>query len=127
MDHPLATTTLDLAPSSSTAPVTSKSAIFLELHLGAVVGAIAGVIGDGVEEIRDGGLRPETKCRSAEFLCELVRLREYMIVNFPDFDDLARRRGIEVLVACNTPPETANFLVDSALELLTKLVHQQAN
>jgi len=119
--------TITPAPATFTIETTSKSALFLELHLGFVVAAVASVIGEGVAECQNGGLTSKTKGQSAEFLCELVRLREFMIVNFPDFDSLARRRGIEVLVACDTPPATANFLVDSVLELLAKLVRLQAN
>src|SRR5215472_1571616 len=74
VDHPVV---ISLAPSPSTAR--TRSAPLLEAHLGAVVGAVAGVIGEGIEECRDGGLTPKTKSQSAEFLCELVRLREFMI------------------------------------------------
>jgi hypothetical protein len=126
VDH--SSTVTPLAPTTFTIETTSRSAIFLELHLGTIVGAVALVLDEGVGQLRNGGLRGETKNRSAEFLCELVRLREYMIgAGFSDFDALARRRSIEVLVACDTPPATAEFLVDSALELLNKLVRQQAN
>jgi len=125
VDHP--PFVISLAPSPSTAKATTKSAPLLEAHLGAVVGAVAGVIGEGIEECRDGGLTPKTKSESAEFLCELVRLREFMISDFPDFDSLARRRGVEVLCACETPPATAEFLVDETMKLLEKLVRQQVN
>jgi hypothetical protein len=122
--HP---TPLPLAPAPSTSAST-RSAIFLELHLGAIVGAVAGVIGQGVEECKDGGLTSETKGRSAEFLCDLLFLREYMLsAGFSDFDRIARERGLEILIGCDTPPATARFLVDETMKLLAKLVRQQAN
>ena len=54
-------------------------------------------------------------------------MREFMIADFPDFDFLARRRGIEVLVACDTPVATAEFLVGETMNLLAKLVRIQSN
>ena len=118
----------DRAPAASTATSTSAlEGVFLQYHLGAVVGAVAGVIGEGVTECRDGGLIPETKVQAAKFLCELVRLREFMIGDFPDFDRIAKERGVEVLVACDTPPATAKFLVGETMNLLAKLVINQSN
>jgi hypothetical protein len=126
VDHS-APTIISLAPAPSTS-ATTRSAIFLELHLGAIVGAVAGVIGQGVEECKDGGLTIRTKSQSAEFLCDLLFLRRYMIdAGFSNFDSLARQRGIEVLLACDTPAPTAQFLVDETMKLLGKLVVQQAN
>ena len=82
--------TLDLAPSPSTS---TKFAPLLEAHLGVIVAAVAGVIGEGVAEYQNGGLTTQTKGQSAKFLCELVRLREFMISDYPDFDRIARERG----------------------------------
>ena len=126
MDHFPATNTS--APTTFTIETTLKPGIFLELHVGTIVGAVAGVIGEGVEECKNGGLTMRTKSQSAEFLCELLFLRRYMIdAGFTDFDALARRRGVEILLACDTPAATAQFLVDETMKLLAKLVQQQAN
>jgi len=129
VDHSAPTTiTLEFAPAPSTSTARSKSAPLLEAHLGAVVGAVAGVIEEGVAECQDGGLTSKTKSQSAKFLCELLFLRQYMLdVGFSDFDRLAKERGVEVLVACDTPAETVNFLVGETMKLLEKLVRQQAN
>ena len=126
MDHFPATNTS--APATFTIETTLKPGIFLELHVGTIVGAVAGVIGEGVEECRNGGLTPKTKGQSAKFLCELLFLRRYMLeAGFSNFDSLARQRGLEVLIACDTPAATAQFLVDETMKLLAKLVQQQAN
>lgn len=120
--------TITPAPTTFTIETTSQSALFLQLHLGAIVGATAAMIGEGVGEFQDGGVTSETKSKSAKFLCELLFLRQYMLdAGFSNFDQIAKARGVEILVACDTPPATAKFLVDSVLELLAKLVHQQAN
>jgi len=121
-------TTNTPAPATFTIETASTPALFLELHLGAVVGATAAMLGEGVGEFQDGGVTSETKSKSAKFLCELLELRRYMIAaGFSDFDSLAHRRGVEILVACDTPSATANFLVAEVMKLLEKLVRQQAN
>jgi hypothetical protein len=54
-----------LAPATST-PVkaTTRSASFLERHIGEVVAAAAGAIAEAVSEFRDGGLTPMSKVRA---------------------------------------------------------------
>ena len=121
-----APTYIDLARSQSTAVKTAtRSAPLLEYHLGAIVAACAGMIGEAVGEFQDGGLTPRTKGQAGEFIAELFRLRQYMIVDWPDFDRIARERGVEMLVACGAPSSAAEFLVTEALAILSKIVHDE--
>jgi len=118
------------APSSSRSIAvkpTTRSAIFLEHHLGAVVGACAGAIAEATQEFQSGKLTLTAKLRSGEYICELYRLRQFMISDFPNFDTIAKERGVEMLRACNVSAGAANLLVDAVLEILAKIVRDQAN
>ena len=112
---------------STAVKTTTRSAIFLEHHLGAVVGACAGAIAEATQEFQSGKLTPAAKMRSGEYICELFKLRQFMIVDWPEFDTLAKERGVEMLKACNVSFGAANLLVDAVMEILGKIVRDQAN
>ena len=92
-----------------------------------VVGACAGVIAEAIGQLQNGGLTTATKGQSGKFIAELFRLRQYMIVDWPDFDALAKERGVEALCACDVPAPVATMLVDSVLEILAQIVCNQAH
>src|SRR6516164_17061 len=110
--------TITLAP----IPTSTNFAPLLEAHLGMVVGACAGAIAEALGQFQNGGLTTATKGQSGKFIAELFRLRQYMIVDWPEFDTLAKERGVEALCACDFDPATANMLVDAVLEILGKIV-----
>jgi len=115
--------TLALAP----IPTSAKSAPLLEAHLGMIVGACAVAIAEAIEQFQNGGLTTATRGQNGKCISELFRLRQYMIVDWPDFDAVAKERGVEALCACDVPPATANMLVDSVLEILGKMVCDQTH
>jgi len=123
VDPTRATITLALAPILTS----TKSAPLLEAHLGMVVGACAGAIAEAIGQFQNGGLTTATRGQSGKFISELFRLREYMIVDWPDFDAVAKERGVETLRACDVPAPVATMLVDSVLEILAKIVRDQLN
>jgi hypothetical protein len=92
-----------------------------------VVGACAGMIAEAVGQFQDGGLTPTTKGRGGNLIWELYKLREFMIADFPNFDSIARTRGVEALRACDVPLAAANMLVDAVLEILAKIVRDKLN
>jgi len=127
VDHPLASSLVAPAPAISTAVKTTSKSALLEAHVGAVVGAAAAALGAAVAESQDGKLTSMTKGQGGKSIYELFKLRQLMIGTFPNFDVLARQCGVETLLACNVPPEAANMLVDSVLELLGRIVRYQLN
>ena len=122
MDHP-APAIISLAPSSAKA--TTKSAPLLEAHLGAIVGAAAGALAEAVGEFSNGGLTGSTRGRGSNLIYELFRLREYMLSDYPEFDSLARQRGVEALQAGGAPVGAASILVDGVLEILNRIVRDE--
>jgi len=83
------------------------------------------VIAAALREFQEGALTPRTKGQGGEFIAQLFRLRQYMIVDFPNFDSIARERGVEALRACDVPPATASALVSEVLAILAKVVRDQ--
>jgi len=92
-----------------------------------VVGACAGSIAEAAQEFGNGGLTPATKGRGGNLFWELFKLRQFMLADFPDFDNLAKARGLEAMAACNAPAATASWLVDEAMNILAKIVRDQLN
>ena len=131
MDPILAPTAL--APSTSTSTTAtspSKPASWLEHHLGQTVAAAASTIAEALGEFQDGGLTSRTKGRGGELIFELFRLRQFLIANFPDFDRLARERGIEALRAATDGeirPEIADELITAVLDILGKVTKAELN
>lgn len=124
---PTAAKVTALASSSITVEITTKSAPLLELHLGALVGACAGTIAEAVGEYQNGGLTSPTKGQNGRCLAELYRLRQFMLPDYPNFDSLAKERGIAMLQACDVAPAAANMLVNAVMEILAKIVRDEAN
>jgi hypothetical protein len=59
--------------------------------------------------------------RGGNLICELVRLRQFLIADFPDFDSIARTHGLAALRACDVSAATANILIDEVFDLLRKV------
>jgi hypothetical protein len=123
-------TVTNVAPSPSTSTKTAKpgtrSAFFLEHHVGALVGAAAGAFAEALLDFERGGkLAPDIRDRGGQLLGEIFRLRKFMIVDFPSFDSLARMRGIEAMQACGVAFETADALVAEVMKILAKITHDQ--
>jgi hypothetical protein len=125
VDHLAATP--PLASASLSFNITTKSAPLLEAHLGVVVGACAAMIAEAASEFQNGGLSPRLKGNAGEFIWQLFRLREFMLPNFPEVDRIAKERGVEALVACDFPIETAEWLVGEVMTVLGKIVRDLAN
>ena len=111
-------------------PATTKSAPFLECHVGAVVAAAAGAIAAALGEFRDGGLTPATKMHGGDTIATLFKLRQFLIVDFPDFDGMARKHGAIVLweiCGDEVSPATIDVLVDEMMDILAKVVRAELN
>jgi len=114
------TPTIDIvAPASS--PAKAPAPNTLEHLVGCTVAAAAGAIAEALAERQGGGLTPRTRQRGGDLICKLVRLRQLLIVDFPDFDSMARTHGLAALRARDVPPTTADVLVDEVLDLLAKI------
>jgi hypothetical protein len=101
--HPSATTVAASAPAASKADIAPT----LEGRIGALVAAgIA--LAEALDEQRLGALSLRTKMRSGDLICELVRLRQFLIADFPDFDRVAREHGVAMLRLAGASPATAD-------------------
>jgi hypothetical protein len=120
--HPSATTV-------TPAPATSKADIAptLEGRIGALVATAGIALAEALDEQRLGALSLRTKMRSGDLICELVRLRQFLIADFPDFDRVAREHGVALLRAADASPATANVLVDEVLDLVHKVTRITLN
>jgi hypothetical protein len=89
---------------------------------------IAGIaIAEALEERRHGALSPRTRQRGGDLICELVRLRQFLIVDVPSFDAIAREHGVAMLRAADVSPATASVLVDEVLDLMHKVTRIALN
>jgi hypothetical protein len=121
--HPSATTVTASAPAASKADITPT----LEGRIGVLVATAGIAIAEALDEHQRGALSPRTKMRSGDLICELVRLRQFLIVDFPDFDRVAREHGVALLQAADASPATANVLVDEVLDLMHKVMRIALN
>jgi len=113
-----------LAPAPSTTKATANT---LERHVGALVAAAGMAIAAALEERRHGALSPTTRQRGGDLICELVRLRLFLIVDLPDFDRVARAHGVAMLRAADVSLATATVLVDEVLDLMHKVIRVALN
>jgi hypothetical protein len=108
-------------------PSKADSAPTLECRVGALV-AVAGIaIAEALDERRHGALSPRTKQQGGDLICELVRLRQFLIVDLPNFDSIAREHGVAMLRAADVSPATASVLVDEVLDLMHKVTRIALN
>jgi len=121
--HPTPPTVTTLAPSSSTAQIAPS----LERLVGQLVAAAAGAIAEALDERRHGALSPKTKMRGGDLICELGRLRQFLIADLPNFDSIAREHGIAMLQAADVGLATASVLVDEVLDLMHKVTRISLN
>jgi len=113
-----------LAPSRSTASVPANT---IEHRIGVLVATAGIAIAEALDEHRHGALSPRTKTRGGDLICELVRLRQFLIADLPDFDRVAREHGTAALRAAGVSPVTADLLASEVLDLLGKVVRTALN
>ena len=128
MDHhtPASVTS---TPTTSTTRTTSKPASFLERHVGEMVAGAAGTLALALSEYQDRGVTGGTKMAGGEAIWQLYRLRQGLIADL-DFDSIARTHGRAVLRECcgrDVTDATVDMLVDSVLEILTRVVRDHLN
>jgi hypothetical protein len=123
VQHPTPATDTTLAPAASKADITPT----LEHRIGALVAIASIAIAEALEEHRHGALTPRTKTRGGDLICELVRLRQFLIVDLPNFDSIAREHGVAMLRAADVSPATADVLVNEVLAVLHKVVRTALN
>jgi len=121
--HPFATTITAPAPISSKADIAPA----FEGRIGALVATAGIAIAEALDEQQLGALSPRTKTRSGDLICELVRLRQFLIADFPDFDRVAREHGVAMLRQAGASPATADVLVDEVLDLMHKVARIALN
>jgi hypothetical protein len=121
--HPSATTVAASALAASKADIAPT----LEGRIGALVAAAGIALAEALDEQQLGALSLRTKMRSGDLICELVRLRQFLLADFPDFDCVAREHGVALLRAADASPATANVLVDEVLDLVHKVTRIALN
>jgi hypothetical protein len=117
------TTTLPLSPNSSSSPG-------IERIIGSKVAALAGCIFVALLERENGAIAPATKRRAAELIASLITYKMVL----PEFDDLARRHGVQRMReyfagSSNSLASDDNLddLVEQALAVLTKVAKTKLN
>jgi hypothetical protein len=121
------------------APSTVEIEISLPTVIGETVAMAAIVIAAGLEERRNGGLRPETRHRAGDLVAALYQLHQRCAGAF-DFDSAAREFGKRALQARyvqakgklngSCPPfteEMAAEMVGWPLDALYKVIAAEAN
>jgi hypothetical protein len=90
--------------------------------------AAAGIaILEALQERADGGLSPRTRQRGGDAIAALYGLRNFLIVDYPGFDGLAREHGTAALRAIGVSPHHADVLTDEVLTILAKVVRTALN
>ena len=116
--------------STSTAKPTFNPASSLEFAVGQAVAVAAAVIGEALGEFQDAGLTPRTRNQGGEAIAHLFRLKLFLAADFPDFDAVAREQGAAALRAATdgeVSSVTCALLIDSALEILARVVAAELN
>src|SRR5262249_50230662 len=121
--HPTPATANPPAPSTAKTDITPT----LEHRIGVLVATAGIAIAEALDEHRRGALSPRTKMRGGDLICELVRLREFLIAALPDFDRVARERGVAMFQAADVSLATAGVLVDEVLNLMHKVTRIALN
>jgi hypothetical protein len=121
--EPTPAITVTPAPASSKADITPT----LEHRIGALVATAGIAIAEALDEHRHGALSPRTKMRGGDLICELVRLRQFLIAGLPNFDRVAREHGVAMLRAADVSLATASVLVDEVLDLMHKVTRIALN
>jgi hypothetical protein len=119
-----ATAATTLAPSRSTASAPTNT---IEHYVGQRVAAAGLAILEALSERQGGGLTPRTRQRGGDAIAALYGLRNFLIVDFPNFDSLAREHGVAMLRAAGVSPIHADVLADEVLILLAKVVRTALN
>jgi hypothetical protein len=119
-----ATAVTALAPSPSAAKAPANT---IELFVGRQVAAAGLAILEALDERQHGGLTPRTRQRGGDAIAALYGLRNFLIVDYPGFDGLAREHGVAALRAAGVSPTHADVLADEVLILLAKVVRTALN
>jgi len=112
------------ALSSSTAPTPANT---LEHYVGLQVAAAACAIMEALDERRHGALSPRTRMAGGDRIVALYQLRQFLIVDLPNFDSITREHGVAVLRAADVSPATAGVLVNEVLDLVAKVTRVALN
>jgi hypothetical protein len=126
----IAPTVTALAPAPSTAKITFNPASSIELAVGTAVAVAAAAIAEALGEHTDGGVTSKTRAQSGDSIAHLFRLHQFLIADFPDFTAMAREQGAAALWAATdgeVSPVTCALLIDSALEILARVVAAELN
>jgi len=94
-----------------------------------MVAGAAGNLALALSEYQDRGVTGGTKMAGGEAIWQLYRLRQGLIADL-DFDSIARTHGRAVLRECcgrDVTDATVDMLVDSVLEILTRVVRDHLN
>ena len=94
-----------------------------------MVAGAAGNLALALSEFQERGVTGGTKKAGGEAIWQLYRLRQSLITDF-DFDSIARTHGRAVPRECcgrDVTDATVDMLVDSVLEILRKVTHDQLN
>ena len=92
-----------------------------------MVAAAAGAIAQALREFQNGGLTTGTKMRGGDLIAQLYGLRQFLIVDLPNFDAIAREHGVAMLRAADVSPATADVLVNEVLAIVAKVVRASVN
>jgi hypothetical protein len=131
VDHPVSTT-VPIAPSTSRSRSTAAKptpATWLEAYIGQQVAGAAAALVVALDEARDGGITPRTRQQGAELIAEIVKLRNFLVGRFDDFERAARIHGARMLQeACREMrPAVADELVGQVLLIVAAVVRAELN
>jgi hypothetical protein len=99
---------------SATPPPVSSD---IEVRIGQLTGAVAGMVAAGLQDQQNGGLRPDTKLAAAEVLTQLILLRRATAGEVDDFELIARVQGFRTvrrLCGADTGDAQIDFLIGGA-------------
>src|SRR5262249_48862803 len=101
----------------------------IERHVGELVASAASAVAEALREFQNGGLRTSTKIHGGDLICELYKLRQFM-VGYWDFDRIAVEYGARVLqeqCGNDVDASTIEILIDGVMSILRTVVRAAVN
>jgi hypothetical protein len=101
----------------------------IEILIGQITAATAGLLAQAGQEFNSGGCRPSTKLDMADLVAQLYALREATTGEIGDFMEVARVQGVQTLRQHCQPSSDALIveLVDDVIGMLNHVVRTMAN